>query len=176
MRWFVFSALIIVGACRAPQEVPEGRIDTKVHPEFDKFRPVAIAVTPSAAPNSALRVHVRREVYERLFDRRYSPFKLSVVDERVSSAGRFEPGNLAWDATLETEVSRWKPIRGTRYYAGDGRATLRHKTGEIIWSCAFTNYAFSVREEAGVKDTDASAEAIADLFIQRLPELPTAQG
>ncbi len=175
MRSVVLLALVILGACKSTQEVPEGRIDTKEHPEFDKFRPVALAVTPVAASSSSMRATLRRAVYERLFAKRYSPFKLSVVDARVSTDGRFDPAGLEWDATLEVSLTRWKSVRGTSYFAGDGVATMRHKTGEILWSCGFTDYAFLVSERAGLQDFDAAAEAIADLLIQRLPELPPAQ-
>ncbi len=165
--------LLLVAACKsANQQVPEGRIDTKVHPDFDRFRPVQVAVLPVDAPTFTLRQDVRRNTYDLLVGRKYSPFKLQAIDARMTSDGKFEPGGLDWDASLAVNMTRWKPVKGTRYWVGDGVASLTHKTGEVIWSCAFDNYAFSVKSEAGQVDESESAAQIAALLLKRLPLCP----
>lgn len=165
---------ILAAACQSPQKVPEGRIDTRTHPEYAKFRPVAVAVLPVDAPRTDLRLAVRKEVYRLLFEYRYSPFKLQTVDARMSSDGKWDPGGLDWDATFEVQVSRWKGVRGTDYFVGEGSATLRHKTGEILWSCRFSDYPFLVPEKAGQPDMEEAALRIAGLFFDksRFPALP----
>ena len=75
MRRFLLVALL-AAACQTPRKVPEGRIDTATHPEYAKFRPVAIAVLPAKAPRTDLRIEIRKEVYRLLFEFRYSPFKV----------------------------------------------------------------------------------------------------
>ena len=170
---------LLAAACQSTtQKVPDGRIDTRVHTEYAEFRPVTIAVLPVKAPQTDLRTGVRQEIYRMLPERRYSPFRLDEVDARVNADGRFEGGSLDWDATLSIDISSWRAVRGTNYFAGTGKAELRHKTGEVLWTCAFYDYAFDVPSRAGMLDQAVAAKEIAHLFVggdkqpARLPDCP----
>ena len=90
----------------------------------------------------------------------------------MTSDGKFDAGSLEWDATLDIELTDWKVVRGTRYFAGNGQATLRHKTGEVVWSCKFENYNFEVGYDSGQIDQDEAGRAIARMVIERMPERP----
>jgi hypothetical protein len=172
MRRFVILAAL-VAACQTPtREAPEGRVSTETHPDYAQIRPVSIAVLPVEAPAYGLKRPMRREAYDMLFDRHYSPFRLDVIDAHMTTDGQFDAGSLEWDATLDIEVTDWKVVPGTRFFAGDGRATLRHKTGEVIWSCKFENYNFEVGYEAGQIDNDAAGREIARFVVDRMPERP----
>jgi len=180
MRRILFAVLLGAAACQTtqPQEVPEARIDTRVSPEYTEVRPVTIAVLPVKAPRVDLRTGVRQEVYRLLPARKYSPFKLSEVDAHIDSQGNFSALDLDWDATFEVVVDEWKPIRGTNYWSGTGRAVLTHKTGEVLWACDFENYSFRLPMSAGQTDQDDAAKQIAVLLIggdegeSRLPDCP----
>jgi hypothetical protein len=177
MRWLLLLAAVGVVACRSSRTLPEGRADTSVHEEYGEFRPVAIAVLPVHAPSSELRGEVRKELYMQLFDRRYSPFKLDVVDAYIDSNGDWDPGRtLDWDAALDVDITRWKAIGGTDRFAADGTATLRHRTGEVLWTCKFERHAFNVPSRAGVIDQKQAAREIAEFLVGeadgRFPERP----
>jgi len=83
-----------------------------------------------------------------------------------------DAGGLEWDATLDIEITDWKVVRGTKYFAGNGQATLRHKTGEVVWSCKFNDYGFKVPSSAGQIDDAAAARAIAELVVNSMPKRP----
>jgi len=174
----ILLVTILAAACQTTRTVPEGHIDTRVHPEYAEFRPVTIAVLPVEAPDSVLRNGVRKEVYRTLPDRKYAPFRLDEVDARINSKGEFEGGSLDWDATLKIDISNWRAVPGTRYYAGTGKAELRHKTGEILWTCAFYDYAFPVESRPEGIDEEEVAKRISEIFVgtdvanSRLPECP----
>ena len=94
------------------------------------------------------------------------------VDARIDSEGNFDPGNIDCDATIAVEITRWKPIRGTNYWTGNGEAVLMDKSGEKLWSCTFEDYPFEVRAAAGKVEDEKAAEMIARLFLDRLPQRP----
>ena len=177
MQRFAIVALLVAGACQATKtELPEGQADTRVHEEYAEFRPVTIAVLPVKAPSTGLRGEVRREVYRRLFDMKYSPFTFAAVDANIDSDGEWDPGaSLDWDATLAVDISEWRAVKGTQHFAADGTATLRHKTGEILWSCKFEQHTFEVPARGGVLDEKKAARDIARFLVsdsERFPERP----
>jgi len=172
MRRILTLALLLAACKTTDGRLPEGRADTRVHEEFDEFRPVAIAVLPVTAPSTDLRLEVRLELYRLLFERMYSPFKLEVVDARLATNGEFDPGSLDYDASLEVKVTKWRAVRGTMHFAADAEAVLRHRTGEILWSCTFTERTFKVPAQAGQIDEKSAAREIARFLIDRLPERP----
>jgi hypothetical protein len=90
MKRIPLVALLAVACATAPTEEPKDQITTQAHPEFSKWRPVAIAVMPVEAPAHQLRKEVRQEIYDNLFARNYSPFKLQVVDQHIGSEGEFK--------------------------------------------------------------------------------------
>jgi hypothetical protein len=170
---FAFVALLVV-ACQNPQKEPEGYAEIDKHVDYDKFRPVTIAILPVQAPNYQLRTEVRKEVYRLLPAKRYSPFKLETVDAHISSDGKWDPGSLDWDATLSVAIDRWKPVRGSNYFAADGTAQLTHKTGEVLWTCRFYRHNFEVE----MNDHEEAAQDIAKFLVgsepgkERFPDCP----
>lgn len=159
-------------ACRGPREIPEGSVQVRNHPEFEEFRPVAIAVLPVKAPTRALRLGLRGEVYDGLPRLKYSPLKLEAVDARITTRGEFDPGSFPYDATVEIEVTRWKAVGGRNYYVMDAVARMRHKTGEVLWTAAFSDYAVKVSYRAGELDDDVVAEDVAALILKQMPVCP----
>jgi len=163
MRRIVCVTLLFAAACQTTENrLPEGHADWRVHDEYARFRPVAIAVLPVEAPTLELRREIRREAYRRLFDRRYSPFTLQAVDAGL--------GGLDWDATLEIEITRWRAIKATRHFAADGTAVLEHRTGEVLWSCTFSARSFEVPARTGQRDEAVAAVEIARFLVERIPE------
>lgn len=172
MRRLVILAAL-AAACQTPaHETAEGQVSTETHPDYAQIRPVSIAVLPVEAPAYGLKRPMRKEAYDLLFDRHYSPFRLDVIDAHMTSDGQFDAGSLEWDATLDIELTKWKVVPGTRFFAGDGQATLRHKTGEVVWTCKFQNYNFEVAYDSGQIDNDAAGREIARFVVERLPERP----
>jgi len=165
-------AAVAAAGCQSTTKVPQGRIEVEPHPDYASIRPVAVAVLPVDARRHELRRLVRRDVYDALFAKRYSPFKLGTVDARLDEDGRFDGGDLAWDATLEIEITRWSNLRGTKYYLVDGRAVMRHKLGETAWQIRFEDYPVEVPARAGEIQLEAPARTIADLVVDRIPDLP----
>lgn len=172
MRRIVTLALLLAACKTTDGRLPEGHADTRVHEEYTDFRPVAIAVLPVTAPSMDLRLEVRLELYRLLFERMYSPFKLDVVDARMATNGTFDPGNLDYDATMEVRITKWRAVRGTMHFAADAEAVLRHRTGEILWSCTFAEHTFKVPARAGEIDEKSAAREIAKFLVDRLPERP----
>jgi len=161
----IFALLAAACQTTTPTDEPRGQAETAPHPEFDKFRPVTIAVLPVTAPTMGLRQGVRKEVYRLLPTKRYSPFKLETVDAHITTDGKFDPGSLDWDATLSVDIDKWRAVGGTQYFEADGSATLTHKTGEVLWTAKFSRYAFAVREHAGSRDYDSASQGIAAFLI-----------
>jgi hypothetical protein len=164
---------LLLAACQSTdRKLPEGHAETRVHEEYDEYRPVAIAVLPVDAPSMTLRLEVRKELYLKLFDRRYSPFKLEVVDAHMALDGTFDAGSLDHDAALDVNITKWRAVKGTMHFAADGEATLRHRTGEVLWSCTFSDHAFKVPARAGETDEASAARDIAQFLVDRLPDRP----
>jgi len=174
----MLSALLAAACQSTPKEIPESRVDTRKSDEYDQVRPVTIAVLPVKAPRADLRIGVRQEVYQLLPARKYSPFKLSEVDQHVDAQGHFTADDLDWDATLEVVIDKWTPISGTTRWAGTGHAVMTHKTGEVLWTCDFQDYAFNAPSEAGVTNYDEMAKEVAYFLVgtdsgkSRLPDCP----
>lgn len=170
MKRIPLVALLAVACATAPLEEPKGQVTTQAHPEFAKWRPVAIAVLPVEAPAHQLRREVRDEVYEGLFHRRYSPFKLEVVDKHIGPEGDFEADDLAWDATLAVHITEWRPVRGTDKFAVTATATMTHKNGEVLWECQVDQKPFVV--DRG--DYSEAAKGLAVLLTSKscLPDRP----
>jgi hypothetical protein len=154
------------------KDLPEGWIELKQHPEFDDFRPVAVAVLKVDAPRADTRDELRRGIYEGLFDKRYSAIKLDVVDSHTNSDGGFEGDSLEWDATMRVRLDTWRSLRSGRWIEAGGTATLTHRSGEVLWDCSFGNYPFRVESAAGSTDYQVAVRAIALLFLDRLPDCP----
>lgn len=176
--WRISIVALLAVACQNAQKEPEGYAEIDKHVDFDKFRPVTIAVLPVTAPGSQLKLEVRKEVYRLLPQKKYSPFTLETVDAHVSSDGKWDPGSLDWDATFSVAISRWKPVSGTNYFAADGTATLTHKTGEVLWTCRFYRHNFEVPMKTGQLDHARAAHDIARFLVgsepgkERFPDCP----
>ncbi|MHC4547805.1 MAG: hypothetical protein ACYTEZ_03425 [Planctomycetota bacterium] len=179
--WRIVLVALLAAACQNTRkgDVPEGYAEIDKHVEYDQFRPVTIAVLPVKAPTLELRREVRKEVYRLLPAKKYSPFMLATVDSHMTKEGKFDPGSLDWDATLTVDIAKWKPVRGTSYWAADGKATLRHKTGEVLWSCKFFKHTFKVPVRAGgQQDHTPAAHEIARFLVgsepgkERFPDCP----
>lgn len=179
----ILLAVLVAAACQSTKkEAPVSRVDVRPSPEYDKVRPVTIAVLPVKAPRVELTTGVRQEVYRLLPERRYSPFKLTEVDEHIDAQGHFEADNLDWDATFEVVIDRWTPVGGGDYWLASGHATMTHKTGEVLWACDFEDYAFPVPAKAGTSDQGAAAKEVAFFLVggesgkSRLPDCPLPPG
>ena len=177
MRWILLLALAAFGCQSTKKEPPVSRVDVRPSPEYDKVRPVTIAVLPVKAPRVDLRTNMRQEVYRLLPERRYSPFKLSEVDAHIDSQGQFSAETLDWDATFEIVVDEWNPSSGD-YWTATGHAVMKHKTGEVLWACDFEDYAFLVPNASGTLDHMEAAKDIAYFLVggesgkSRLPDCP----
>jgi len=175
MRWIALAlTTLALVACQGtgPKDLPEGWIELKQHPEYDAFRPVAVAVLKVDASRAETRDELRRDIYEGLFSKRYSALKLDVVDSHTNSSGVFEGDSLQWDATLKVTIDSWKSLRSGRWIEAGGKATLTHRSGEVLWDCSFGNYPFRVESAGGETDYGVAIKAIALLFLDRLPECP----
>jgi hypothetical protein len=178
MRRILLAPLLAAACQSVPTEVPESRVDVRKSEEYEKVRPVTIAVLPVKAPRADLRMGVRQEVYELLPERMYSPFKLRQVDERMDRNGRFAADDLDWDATLEIVIDRWTPVSGTNRWAGTGHAVMTHRTGEVLWACDFQDYAFTIPSAGGATDYEQMSEEVAHFLVggetgkSRLPDCP----
>jgi hypothetical protein len=178
MRRIMLLALVAAACQSTPKELPESWVDTRTSAEYAQVRPVTIAVLPVKAPRADLRMGVRQEVYRLLPERRYSPFKLSEVDDRVDSAGKFAAEDLDWDATFEVVIDKWRHVSGTNRWSGTGRAVLTHRTGEVLWTCDFQDYLFTENSRSGQTDYDELAREVAYFLVgdeepaSRLPDCP----
>lgn len=176
--WRISIVALLAVACQTPQKEPEGYAEIDKHVDYNKYRPVTIAVLPVDAPLSQLRTEVRKEVYRLLPAKRYTPFTLETVDSHMTSDGKWDPGSLDCDATLSVDISRWKPVRGTNYFAADGTAQLTHKTGEVLWTCRFYRHNVEVPMKTGQLDHGRAAHDIAKFLVgsepgkERFPDCP----
>ncbi len=174
MKRFAFLALL-AAACATPHnqgEVTKNRADYRTHPEYDDFRPIAIAVMPVKTTVFATQMDTRADLYEGLFKRKYSPFKLDVVDAHTDSKGKFEGHDLAWDATLEVRITRLRPGRAANTHDCDAEAALRYRTGEELWTCKLSDYVVAVPFTNGELDFRPACREIAEAFLSRLPPRP----
>lgn len=170
MKRFALATLLLVFACKAP-EGPKGSADLNTHPDYQKFRPVAIALLPVEGMRSELRGALREDIYQQLFRKSYSPLDLRVIDQRMKTTGRFEPTDIDWDAKMEVKVSDWRSVPGGGKFAATGTAKLtHHKSGEVLWHLSFTEWTFDLTS----KDTAQvdAMEELARMIVDRLPERP----
>jgi len=167
---FLAPAALLLAACQSTRELPTGSLVREEHPDYAKFRPVAIAVLRVEAPRGYLRAGARQEIYEGLFKHRYSPLALDVVDAHTESTGEFKPALLDWDATLLVTVKKWSALRGGSYFAADGSARLIHKSGEVLWQLSFQDQAFA--SPSGQSGHEEAARSLARLVVSRMPPLP----
>jgi hypothetical protein len=166
--------LLAIAACKHTQ-LPVGSLVTEQHAEFERFRPVAIAVLAVEAPRGYVRDELRKACYDLLFERKYSPLALGVVDAHTDSDGNFQPRNLDWDATLLVSVKRWVPWSGGSHYVADGTARLVHRSGQVLWQLSFQDQAFLVPHGDDAKER--TVRSLAKLIVERIPERPArAQG
>jgi hypothetical protein len=178
MRRIMLLALVAAACESAPKELPESWVDTRTSAEYAQVRPVTIAVLPVKAPRADLRMGVRHEVYRLLPERRYSPFKLSEVDDRVDANGKFAAEDLDWDATFEVVIDKWRPVAGTNRWSGTGHAVMTHRTGEVLWTCDFQDYTFTADSPGGATDYEEVAREVAYFLVgpdsekSRLPDCP----
>jgi hypothetical protein len=177
MRKIAIAALLVAACQSANKEAPESRVEVRPSPDYEKVRPVTIALLPVKAPRADIQINVRQEVYRLLSERKYSPFKLTEVDAHIDSQGRFDAETLDWDATFEIVFDEYAPSSGD-YWAASGHAVMKHKTGEILWACDFENYAFLVPSRSGTIDHSVAAKEIAYFLVggetgkSRLPDCP----
>jgi hypothetical protein len=178
MRRIIVVALAAAACQTPPKDFPESRVDVKTSPEYAQVRPVTIAVLPVKAPRADLRMGVRHEVYRLLPERRYSPFKLAEVDDRVDANGKFSAEDLDWDATFEVVIDKWTPVSGTNRWSGTGHAVMTHRTGEVLWTCDFRDYTFTAESSGGATDYEEMAREVAYFLVgtdaakTRLPDCP----
>lgn len=170
--------LVAVACQSTPKELPESWVDTRTSAEYAQVRPVTIAVLPVKAPRADLRMGVRHEVYRLLPERRYSPFKLAEVDDRMDASGKFAAEDLDWDATFEVVIDKWTPVSGTNRWSGTGHAVMTHRTGEVLWTCDFQDYTFTADSAGGATDYEEMAREVAYFLVgpdaekSRLPDCP----
>ncbi len=173
MRRLLFVVLVLAACKSTPDELPEGLVITNTHPEFDKFRPTAVAVLPVEAPNREVREQLREEMYRGILDKKYSGIKLQSVDAHLDSNGKFDPGDLVYDATLTVNIDTWKPRSGyAGQYVAKGVARMTHKSGELLWECSMPDRAFKVESRAGATEVSMAISEVAKFFLQRLPPAP----
>lgn len=172
MRYFVLLSLLAV-ACNTTQErLPEGKTDVTPHPEFDKIRPTAIAVLKVDAPTRDLREMLRPAMYEGLFRRNYSCLKLQSVDKASHNGDTVDNRELPYDATFKVTVDEWKSVHGGVYYVASGKAVMRHRQGEVLFTIAFTNEVFDAHVEAGASDDTDAIRALAERIAAKVPKRP----
>jgi hypothetical protein len=181
MRRILLAALLLAACQSTKKETPASVVQVRPSPDYEKVRPVTIAVLPVKAPRADLQIIVRQEVYRLLPERRYSPFKLTEVDAHIDSNGKFAADDLDWDATLEIVFDEWAPSTGN-YWAATGHAVMTHKTGEVLWACDFQDYAFLVPPKTGTAEHGEAARQIAYFLVggesgkSRLPDCPPPPG
>jgi hypothetical protein len=171
---YVPILLLLAAACNSTKQgdPPVGTAKTNPNAEFAKFRPNAIAVLRVDAPNQEMRLKLRRQIYDGLFNKKYACLRLPTVDAHTNSKGEFEGGSLDWDATFKVNVGSWMPIVGGRYYAATGSARMVHRSGELLWERTFASYPFEVEARAGKTHFETAYRAIVDLILRELPERP----
>lgn len=172
-RLAIPTLLCCLGAACQSTKVPEGRVRMEPHPDYAKFRPVAIALLPVETPRSDLRDPLRKAAYEELLARRYSPLALAVVDRRVRETGRFDPADIDWDAQLEIRVSGWERVGGGTHVAASATARMVHKSGETLCEVTVERQPFALVTPADGSDPQqAVARELGALIVRRLPDRP----
>lgn len=173
MRYLATLALLAAACAGTPNgDQPKNRADSVPHPDFARIRPNTIALLRVSAPTQELRTKLRREVYDRLFAKRYACLKLQSVDANTGAGGKFDGGTLEWDATFHVHVAAWKPVEKGRYVAATGSARMMHKNGEQLWECKFSNYQFEVDSRAGRMDHTRAIRGLANVIDRELPQRP----
>jgi len=177
MRRILLVALVAAACQHTKKEPTESRIDVRLSPDYEKVRPVTIALLPLKAPRVDIQTNVRQEVYRLLPERRYSPFKLSEVDSHIGADGKFAADDLDWDATLEIVFDEYAPSSGN-YWITTGRAVMMHRTGEELWACHFEDYKILVPSRTGTAEHGEAAREMAYFLVggesgeSRLPDCP----
>ncbi len=165
--------LILVVACKTgPEEMPEPTVQATTHPDYNKFRPIAIAVLPAECVKERMAQYVRASVYDWLPEKRYTPFALRIVDSHIDTAGQFSATDLDWDATLKVTVTNWKPVRNGVQVAADGKAELIHSTGTVLWELKFQNKVFESRDPKGGPGEIEGASNIGKMVVAEMPPKP----
>jgi len=163
---FLIVALAAVAGCRTTKP-PPGQADTKLHPEFASIRPVVIVVLRVDSPSSSFAP--RRALYDRLFEKRYSPVSIERVEAHTSSDGIFESKDIAWDAKLIVRITRWER-RTDDLHIANVDASLIHRTGETLWACRLRDQ--PVDSTGG---WSAGESRFAKVLLAELPDLPPAE-
>ena len=173
MRYPAIAVLVVCFGCASTNDkLPEGRVSTSPpHPEFESIRPTAIAVLKVKAPDTQLAQGLRLQMYDRLFEARYSCMKLDVVDRNTASDGTLDK-RLEWDATFRVEITAWKAYHGGRYFAASGFARMVHRHGETLWERTFTDHVVDADVKAGKTDITQSIPALAKFILKELPHHP----
>lgn len=161
-------AAILVCACAANKngKPPEGRVVYQgPHKDFQKLRPTAIAVMKVDAPTRELARRLRKEIYDKLFERNYSCLRLAAVDAHTTE-GVLDKQAVGYDATFEVTVSGWKSVRGGRDYLASGEAKMIHRHGEVLWTCTFTEVPLESTVMAGKIDISRTIKELATLILK----------
>jgi len=173
MRYFVIVALL-VAACATNQDAkrPEGRAHTEQHPDYADLRPSIIAVLPVDATRIEVRLPLRKEMYDRLFAKKYSCLSFPAVDKGIASDGSFDGAGADWDATFKVSITRWSPVQGGRYFSVDGSATMTSRTSEVLWKRTFSNEEVEITHLPGKSDFSLAVKKLGALIDASLPERP----
>ena len=164
--------VLAVGACKSmPEKLPKEQLTAVVHKEFDRFRPVTLAVLKVDAPAKAMRTWARKDLYGQLLEQRsYSPIALLVVDARTSTKGKFEPGSdLDCDATTKLAVTKWMKLRGHSAYRFDATLVMVHRTGVELYRCELKDGV--INADADIDYIDVSNQIVTKM-IAELPKRP----
>jgi hypothetical protein len=168
--------LLVCAACKTtPVNHPDEEFTWVKHDEFDRFRPVALAVLKSKARVVELRDQSRKEPYSQLIDqRKYSSIRLDVIDVHTDSAGKFSAGSdLDVDATLRLTVTEWKRLKGMHAMRCDAVLIMTHQTGVELYRATLKYGQIPVKDKADYKvDYDAVSKLLIAKMISQLPERP----
>jgi len=170
--------LLLAPACKSvPEKDPENVITEATDEEFNRFRPVAIAVLKVEAPAHQMRLQLRNLASRQLLDRRkYSPIKFEAIDKRTNANGDFEPGSdLEVDATVAIKVTRWVPMRSKSVYRCDAELVMTHSSGVELYRCTARDAGIDVTDaQDATSDFRNCSNRIVALLIDKLPECPPA--
>ena len=137
-----------------------------------RFKWSIIAVLPVDAPRIEVRGPMRQEMYDRLFVKKYSCLAFPAVDKGTASDGSFDGADAAWGATFRVVLTRWQSVKGGRYFAVDGSATMTAKTGEVLWKRTFNDEVVQITHKPGKSDFSDAIVTICELLDSTLPERP----
>jgi len=170
--------VLLAPACKTvPEKDPENLITVAVDEEFNRFRPVALAVLKVEAPAYQMRERVRSAAARQLIDRRkYSPIRLDVIDARTDQDGNFKPGSdLEVDATVQIKVLRWVAMRTKSMYRCDADIVITHSSGVELYRCTMRDGGIPVTDSAdATSDFRNCSNLIVTKLIEKLPECPPA--